>query len=229
MNHEILLTKLKHYGLDDTACKVFQSYISNREQFVEYQNAKSNYLPIQTGVPQGSVLGPLLFIIYINDLPNASNIFNTILYADDATLITHLDRRDNEHTKLLNEELNKLNIWLKLNKLSLNTLKTKFMTFSHGNKKYSVPKLQIDNAELQYVNNFNYLGLILNSNLNWSGHIKKVTGKLAQTAGILNRLKYEVPMHILSIIYNSLILPHIMYAILLWGIKHHPVTILQKK
>ena len=124
IDHNILLDKLKYYGLDDIAIKLFRSYLTNRYQYVQIENAKSQLLEINTGVPQGSILGPLLFIIYINDISQSSDKFDFIVYADDTTLSTTLNKfsesEDMNISDLINLELYKINEWLEINKLSLN-------------------------------------------------------------------------------------------------------------
>ena len=124
IDHNILLDKLKYYGLDDIAIKLFRSYLTNRYQYVQIENAKSQLLEINTGVPQGSILGPLLFIIYINDISQSGDKFDFIAYADDTTLSTTLNKfsesEDMNISALINLELYKINEWLEINKLSLN-------------------------------------------------------------------------------------------------------------
>ena len=134
LNHSILLDKLKHYGIKDGALNLLNSYLSDRQQFGQINNIKSSLLPVKTGVPQGSILGPLLFIIYLNDFTNASDIFKIISYADDSTLLAKLSdfiNRDNKKdiNFLLNRELEENCVWLKINRLSLNTSKSKYMLF----------------------------------------------------------------------------------------------------
>ena len=92
LNHDILLQKLKYYGITGTSVNLLQSYLSERYQYVEYNGHRSNTLPISTGVPQGSVLGPLLFLIYINDLPMVTDVFNMLMYADDTTLYCNINQ-----------------------------------------------------------------------------------------------------------------------------------------
>ena len=122
LNHSILLDKLKHYCIKDCALNLLNSYLSDRQQFVQINNIKSSLLPVKTGVPQGSILGPLLFIIYLNDFTNASDIFKIISYADDSTLLAKLSDFNNRDNKeniivLLNRELEKFCVWLKVNRL----------------------------------------------------------------------------------------------------------------
>ena len=123
LNFDILLKKLKHYGINGSAKRLIHSYLTDRLQFVEFNSYKSTYLPISTGVLQGSVLGPLLFLIYSNDLPLISNIFSMLMYADDTTLYCNIDQDVNE--EVINVELAKLSEWLGANKLALNISKTK--------------------------------------------------------------------------------------------------------
>ena len=121
LSYDILLYKLKFYGISGVEYKLLSSYLSNRKQYVMFNNKNSEFTEIRTGVPQDSILGPLLFSIYINDLITVSNKLNFIMYADDTTIYFDLEdfEKDNlEHQ--INDELNRVNIWLKLNKLTLN-------------------------------------------------------------------------------------------------------------
>ena len=130
LDHDILLNKLKYYGINDTSFALFKSLLTNRQQYVFVNDTKSDLLYIKTGVPQGSILAPLLFIIYINDLPKSTTKFNCIMYADDTTLSTTTqtsplaDTTENVY-HLINIELSNINSWLNVNKLSLNAKKNK--------------------------------------------------------------------------------------------------------
>ena len=120
LDHVILLQKLNYYGIKSVELKLFQDYLQNRTQYVSYDETNSDMYCISTGVPQGSILGSLLFIMYINDLCNASKLFKMIIYADDTTLYSTLDVFGNYISKKINLELTKVADWLKLNKLSIN-------------------------------------------------------------------------------------------------------------
>ena len=130
LDHSILLQKLNHYGIDGKALQLCESYLTNITQYVEINGVKSGALPITTGVPQGSILGPLFFIIYINDFSFASKAFTFISYADDTTLFSTVSNFTNtpntDANCLINQELFKINEWLEINKLSLNIAKTKY-------------------------------------------------------------------------------------------------------
>ena len=148
LDHAILLEKLSHYGIRGNPLKLISSYLENRQQFVEFRNTKSSILQISTGVPQGSILGPLLFLIYINDFPSASSYFNFIMYADDTTLYSNINSpNENNIIRLtetkINTELAKINVWLKINKLSLNFKKSKYMVFKKN--KHNKYKLNTKN------------------------------------------------------------------------------------
>ena len=194
---------------------MLQSYLSERCQYVEYNHHRSNTLPISTGVPQGSVLGPLLFLIYINDLPMVSDVFNMFMYADDTTLYCNINQNISEIE--INHELWKVSQWLAANKLSLNVGKTKFMIFRMRNKVVSYPDLQINGNAIERVTQFNFLGLILHESLSWDKHINHISLKVSTAIGILYRLKSIYPHRVLLTLYNTLILPHYNYCTLSWG------------
>ena len=126
---------MSYYGVNGVAKKLLKSYLTQRQQVVKCNSFQSDSLEIKTGIPQGSVLGPFLFSVYINDLPLCTDMFNMIMYADDTTLFCEINSiPDAEHS--LNAELSKITDWLAANKLSLNANKTKFMVF-HSDKKLS--------------------------------------------------------------------------------------------
>ncbi len=128
MNHSVLLHKLNFYGIHGVAEKWIESYLSDRKQFVKICDSSSNALGVSCGVPQGSVLGPRLFILYINDISNVSKILNLVLFADD-THILYSDENVNNLNNVVNSELDKLNTWFIINKLSLNVSKNKLYYF----------------------------------------------------------------------------------------------------
>ena len=183
--------------------------------YVEVNGHKSSHLQISTGIPQGSVLGPLLFLIYINDLPNASNIFDMLMYADDTTLFCNMT--DTITVDVINEELSKICDWLGANKLSLNIVKTKYMLYHSINKRVIYPKLKINNNNIDRITQFNFLGVILHERMSWKQHIEHIRLKIAKTIGIIYRLKSIYPSAILLTLYNTLVTPHLHYCLLCWG------------
>ena len=183
-------------------------------------------------MPQGSILGPLLYLIYMNDIQNCSDFFKYILYADDTTLFNPLNNYSNSNDdELINNEINKVQNWLCANKLSLNIKKTKFMIFHTNQRKLEdkIPKIQINNVPIEHVKEFNFLGITLDENLTWNCHINKIAMKLSKYIGILNKLKHYLPSYILKTLYDSLILSQLNYGILAWGHNLNRILKLQKK
>ena len=200
----------------------------------------SETLPITTGVPQGSILGPLLFLIYINDISKASTLFEFICYADDTTLIANISAVRKlcgssdiaTISSYINNELEKVVSWLDVNKLSLNVKKTRVMVF-HKARSYvrsiNDPIIAIRGNKIQKDTEFDFLGFKLSSDLTWNKHIDKISSKISKVNGVLSKLKYFLPRHTLKTIYNSLVLPHLQYGITLWGSKCKKLEVLQKQ
>ena len=210
LNFDILLSKLRYYGVSGVALDLMKSYLTGRKQYVIFGETKSNFTNTTTGIPQGSILGPLLFSTYINDLITVSKKFNFLMYADDTTLYFNVENfTENEFENECKSELTKLTNWLQHNKLSLNIEKTKCLHFHKPQRKLTPLRLNINNTIIEKVDSFNYLGIILNENLTWKNHIEMVANKIAKVTGVLNRLKYVYPWQILLSLYNTLIMSHI--------------------
>ena len=211
----------------------FCSYLSNRKQLVSIGNVTSDLKPITCGVPQGSVLGPLLFLLYINDFSKSAPDLDFHLFADDSNLFCSHKSLQCLEAKV-NVELNNVNNWLCVNKLSLNIDKSNFVIFHPSQKKAQYPiNLIINNKILEEKKYVKYLGIIMDCNLNWKQHIHELSKKVSRSIGILSKLCHYVPQSILIQIYYSIVFPFLIYGVLIWGNTYksniYPLVILQKK
>ena len=215
VNREILMYKLAAYGIRGNAWNLMNSYLENRSQFVCAEGVQSNSTNVGVGVPQGSVLGPLLFILHINDMQSATNM-NVLNFADDTLLYMHF-KHTNHIEDTVNAELEKINKWMQTNKLKINVSKTKFMLFS-SNHHYSNIKLTIGTSlELEQVKEYKYLGLIIDSKLTWKSHVQYLRNKLSRNLGVLFKSRHYLNKKSLQLLFNSLFSSHISYGILCWG------------
>ena len=183
VDHKILLSKLNHYGIRGIILKWFKSYLSDRKQFIENDNEVSI---LKCGVPQGSKLGPLLFLIYVNDMPSVLQLCIPTLFADDTTICGSAPTY-NELVRKINSDLHILSEWFKANKLTLNVGKSYgcvFGTNHLGND------FRIDDQSIEICGTVKYLGVHIDSSLNWKPHLNFVTNKVSQTLGVLSKVKH---------------------------------------
>ena len=217
VNHNILINKLEHYGIRGIPLDWFHSYLNERSQCVLVAGELSVDRTIKHGVPQGSVLGPLLFLLYINDIPKASKMMNFYLFADDTSLF-YSHKNINTLEEVINVELGSIQDWLVASKLTLNTNKSNFVIIKPRQKK--VPKkiqLSINGDHLNESDCVKYLGVLIDNKLTWKQDIQHVNTKVAKSIDILAKMRHFAPYNILLNIYNAFISPHINYGIINWG------------
>ena len=203
IDHNILLRKLYNYGIRGVAWSWIKSYLSNRQQYVLIDDVKSPISFINCGVPQGSILGPLLFLIYINDIVNSSSVLSFILFADDTNiLLAHKNLR--ELINIMNLELKNVSSWFKCNKLSLNISKTHIMHFQTTRRNVNLPQnIVIDDIPLDIKECVKFLGITIDRHLSWRQHVNNVSSSIAKGIGILYKLKhFYLSILFLLLLYN---------------------------
>ena len=234
IDHNIILSKLYKYGIRGNTLNWFMNYLSNRYQFVSINNTSSSFLRIECGVPQGSILGPILFILYINDLPRVSTKLKFLLYADD-TNILYENTDANAIIKTINMEMPKLMEWIKSNKLHINVDKTVAMLFHTRQKRVNIYEnsIVIDGNIIPFTTNTKFLGINIDNNLTWKAHINHITTKISKGVGVLSRLSKELSYNILILIYNTILLPYLTYCCITWGFTYqtyiNKIFTIQKK
>ena len=233
VDHDILIAKLCHYGVAGKELDWFKSYITDRKQCCKVNGHVSKLQDIKCGVPQGSCLGPLLFLIYVNDLPFALDRTRATMYADD-TSISYSSRSVTDLTQVINADLDSIRLWLEGNKLSLNVAKTQSMILGSGvrlrslgrNDDTASPDFQINEDRIAFKSNVKYLGVQIDSQLSWKEHITVALSKISRGVGMLKYSKKFLSLETVQKMYLGIVDPHIRYCCSVWGCAGD--TILQK-
>ena len=237
IDHAILLSKLEHYGIRGPILALLKSYLTDRKQTVHFNGTISDETIMQTGVPQGSILGPLLFLLYINDLVNASDTATPFLFADDTTAL-YSGSDLNLLFPIINLDLDNILTWCKVNKISLNLSKTKYMVFnpkliSLSSSQKSACTLVFGSDRLEMVSNTKFLGITIDDTLSWRLHIEQLCAKVSRVIGVLAKIRHKLNQRAAMLIYESLIMSHMQYCNLVWANATKnimdPLFILQKR
>lgn len=214
INHDILLHKLYHYGFRGNIYSWFKDYLNNRYQYTNYNSTNSETLRCNIGVPQGSILGPFLFLIYINDFPNAAKPAESKLFADDSNLFTH-NKDKNQLTVETNIILTHVHDWTIANRLCINYEKSNYMLFQskHTNQATNTDIIAIGNHELTNVSSVKYLGIQIDQHLTWQNHIEEVYKKIVKFTGIFYKIRDSISPNILKQLYFATVYPIVQYGI----------------
>ena len=233
VNHDILLQKLKKFNVHDRCVNWFKSYLSGRSHVTVVNGIKSNNEIISCGIPQGSILGrPLLFIMYVNDLPLSISKMTVSMYADDTALYVR-NKNINELAKIVNNELANVREWLIRNKLSLNISKTEFMVIGSRQRlatiKENTIKVQINGIDIKQVNRCKHLGIIVDECLTWHEQVGNIRKKILPGLYMLKKCKGILPSKTLSLVFKSIVSPHMDYCDVIWSnCSDNDIDIIQK-
>ena len=218
VDHDVLVKKMYYYGVRGLALKLFQSYLTNRTQICKVNQTMSNTRIVKCGIPQGSNLGPLLFLLYINDLPNCLTSSSTSMFADDTNISTQ-GTTEYEIQERLNADLENVHQWLVANKLTLNKQKTEYMIIGSRQRISNIitdPKIELGESVIKRVNKSKTLGIIIDEHLSWNDQIQNVVTKVSKGIGMLRRIRQFVPKSTLLRICNAIVLSHFDYCSLVW-------------
>ena len=223
VNHEILLAKLCHYGIRGVRLSWFKTYITNRKQKVKItaQNLKHKsfcrWETIENGVPQGSILGSLLFVIYVNDLPRSINKFaSSVIYADDTSVLVSAINLKDLQTKI-HSPPHHISEWFLFSGLTLNMEKTNIIKFCTNQLLNNQQQCPTDNYLINEVTNIRFLGLELDNNMNWKNHVAKILPKLSRACYAVRAMYYFSSLNTLKMIYFAYFHSVINYGIIFWG------------
>ena len=216
LNHDILLHKLEHFGIRGSVLQLFENYLHGRNQCASDNGVFSDCLPITCGVPQGSILGPLLFLLCINDIHKSSTLLKFILFADDTTVLFK-SKSLSELFRTMNHELKTVSEWFKANKLSLNISKTNFIVFKKSIAATSSFSVNFDNIQVKQVSSVKFLGVEIDSNLAWKDQISKVEKKISSAIGVVSKVRFKITNKTALLLYDALIASQLNYCNIVWA------------
>jgi hypothetical protein len=218
VDHSILCTKLMHYGIHGCEQEFFKSYLSNRSQITEINNMRSDMTEIKNGVPQGSILGPLLFILYVNDLPEIIRERGEIvMYADDTSLLIKRKNHDEHIAGNVAKVLDDVSQWFDSNKLILNMTKTNAMCFSLRPRNDAITDDVLTDKSINIVNDCKFLGIMMDSKLQWSTHIQQLCGRLSSAVFAIKKIKDICGSKTAKMVYFSYFHSVMVYGLVVWG------------
>ena len=231
VNINILLQKLRLYGISKDAVAFLTSYLTNRKHRVKFNGIVSGTKDITCGVPQGSVLGPLLFLIYINDLHKVCPEAKCLLFADD-TAVFYSAPSMTDLQNIINNSFPSIVSWLHANRLSLSVHKTFYQVYSNSDSVHDL-HIPLGNSQLSHATTVKYLGVLLDEDLKFKSHVGKVSGTISRHLGVIGRSRYLLNKHLLVMLYNALILPYLTYCACVWGSNYYstlyPIIVAQKR
>lgn len=218
VDHNILLAKLYNYGIRGKMLDWLQNYLNNRQQFTSIGMHNSFQAPVKCGVPQGSVLGPILFLIYMNDITNSTACSKIKLFADDTNMFVTA-KTIHELNMKCNVYLHDLNEWFLANKLSLNVAKTCYTLFQPHMQSHAEQRLDlvINHSKIEHVGCCKYLGVLIDDQMKWKDHIQYVYKKIIKFISIFYKIRDKMPQDCLRSLYFALVHPHISYGIELYA------------
>lgn len=232
VNHDILLHKLHRYGFRGKAHSLISSYLCHRSQLVEIGEYVSTTKPVKSGVPQGSILGPFLFILYINEIVNIDETAKYIIYADDTSLFFS-GCSGSDLANRANKTLACISSWASNNNLKLNASKTKAVLFHPRRKISAVAPIVINQTPVEFVKCFKTLGVYFEETMSWNKHTDYLIQKLSQATGLMRRYCCSFPISVNLLLYNSIFSSMLNYGVLIWATTTQEnirkITVLQKR